>query len=300
MKNNIVKTNELKFKSNIDNSFKFSKEYSDKEFIERVKEIKEEILNGEAIQVVFSQKYLLKKKINPVSFYRAIRHLNPSPYLFFLKFKNFVLLGSSPETHLKIKDRKAVLKPIAGTYPVKKDLTKVKEELLNDKKEKAEHLMLLDLARNDLYQGCEIDSVKVTKAFATEEYSHVVHIVSEVEGRLNKSETPFNLFIKTFPAGTVSGAPKVRAIELINQYEKSSRGFYAGCVGYFGYNGNIDTCITIRSALVEDNQVTIRAGAGIVSDSEPEKELKEVEKKLGAMFKALDLINNIEEEKCFY
>jgi anthranilate synthase component 1 len=299
---NIFSSNTVSVASEkIEGSIDFAKEYSDKEFVKKIKSIKNEIIEGEAIQVVFSQKYVLNKRINPVSFYRAVRNINPSPYLFYLKFKNFVLTGSSPETHLKINNGKALLKPIAGTYPVssKKNIEDIKKSLLNDKKEYSEHLMLLDLARNDLFQGCKCETVKVTKAFSTEVYSHVIHIVSEVEGILAPDTTPFELFTKTFPAGTVSGAPKVRAIELIDKYEKSARGFYSGCVGYFGYSGNIDTCITIRSALIEENKITLRAGAGIVYDSIPEKELLEVEKKLGALFSALKLIKNIEDKNVF-
>ncbi len=219
--------------------------------------------------------------------------------MFFIKYEDKVLAGSSPETHLKVKNGYATLKPIAGTYPINKDLEKVKEALLNDKKEISEHLMLLDLARNDLYQGCKVDSVKVLKAFSIEEYSHVVHIVSEVKGKIKQDITPFQLFLKTFPAGTVSGAPKVRAIELIDKYENSTRDFYSGCVGYINYNHSFDTCITIRSAFFDNEKLITRAGAGIVADSKLENELKEVERKLGAIFKAIDFIKNVEDKDVF-
>ena len=295
----LFQSNEYKCQSENVEKKNFKKEYSDTEFTDKVSHLKKDIINGEVIQTVLSMKYVTERKINPVSFYRAVRNINPSPYLFYLKFKDFVLLGSSPETHLKITDAKAILKPIAGTYSVSENIEKVKTSLLNDKKEVAEHLMLLDLARNDLYQGCKTETVKVTKSFQTEVYSHVVHIVSEVEGILKDNVMPFELFMKTFPAGTVTGAPKVRAMELIDKYENSTRGFYSGCVGYFGFNGNIDTCITIRSALIEKNRITLRAGAGIVFDSIPEKELKEVEKKLGALFSALNSIENIEVKNVF-
>jgi len=273
--------------------FEIVQEYEKNTFSEKIKNIKEEINNGEAIQVVFSQKYIVKNKINPISFYRALRNINPSPYMFYLKFNDFVIAGSSPETHLKVKNNRAILKPIAGTYPIGENIEQIKNALLNDKKENAEHLMLLDLARNDLYQGCKVDTVKVEKSFTTEVYSHVIHIVSEVTGELYDNVTSFNLFLKTFPAGTVSGAPKVRAIELINDYEDSERGFYAGCIGYFGYNHNIDTCITIRSAFIDDNQVIFRAGAGIVADSIPENEYIEINRKLKAMFDALKIIKEL-------
>ncbi len=277
----------------------FLPEYKKYEFIDRVKAIKNEIINGEAIQIVFSQKFSIDANINPISFYRGLRKINPSPYMFFLKFKQNIITGSSPETHLKVKDSFALLKPIAGTYPVERDIDKVKKRLLNDEKEMAEHLMLLDLARNDLYQGCNIDSVKVNKSFVTEVYSHVVHIVSEVTGKLAGNFSSFDLFLKTFPAGTVSGAPKVRAIELINEYENSVRGFYAGCVGYFGYNHDLDTCITIRSAHFSENSVVVRAGAGIVYDSIPENEFTEVNRKLKALFKAFEIIKEIEYTNVF-
>lgn len=256
------------------------------EFMEKVEALKEEITNGEAIQIVLSNAYRLKGKINPLSMYRALRNVNPSPYMFYLKFGSEVLLGASPEIHLKIRDGKATLKPIAGTYPVNEDVEASKAALLADPKERAEHLMLLDLARNDLYTCCDPESVKVTEQFVPEVYSHVIHIVSEVEGQLEKGYNPLNLFMRSFPAGTVSGAPKVRAMELISEYEKSERGFYAGCVGYFGYSGNMDTCITIRSAYVTEEETVLRAGAGIVYDSVPENEFKEVGNKLGALFAA--------------
>ena len=272
-------------------------ELDKKSFVSKVESIKEEIVNGEAIQVVFSNKYELAGEINPVSFYRTLRRINPSAYMFYLKFNDKVLCGSSPETHLKVIDNQATLKPIAGTYPVKQgdDREKIKRELLNDAKENAEHLMLVDLARNDLYTCCDIDSVKVTEAFQAEEYSHVMHIVSSVSGILNGNVTPLKLFYNTFPAGTLSGAPKVRAIELIDQYENSIRDFYGGCVGYFSYNGNLDTCITIRSALIEKERVILRAGAGIVYDSVPEREYEEVENKLGALFAALEGLSELEK-----
>lgn len=263
-----------------------TREYEEPAFVEAISAIKSEITAGEAIQVVFSSKHEIEGNINPVNFYRSLRMVNPSPYMFFLKFGDTVLCGSSPEIHLKVKNRVATLKPIAGTYPVTEDIERDKSSLLADPKERAEHLMLVDLARNDLYAGCDVDSVKVVQSFSPEVYSHVVHIVSEVQGKLRDDETPFSLFMKTFPAGTVSGAPKVRAMELIDQYETCPRGFYAGCVGYFGYSGNLDTAIIIRSALVKKNKIVLRAGAGVVYDSVPETEFLEVDRKLKAMFAA--------------
>jgi len=276
-----------------------NKEYTESEFVDRVRKVKEDIIAGEAIQVVFSSRYEAKARINPLSFYRALRNINPSPYMFYLKFDETVICGSSPEIHLKVKDRQATLKPIAGTYPVSGDIEKATESLLADPKEQAEHLMLLDLARNDLYRGCDVETVKVTESFTPETYSHVIHIVSTVTGTLRNATSALDLFFKTFPAGTVSGAPKVRAMELISQYEKSPRGFYAGCVGYFGYDGNLDTCITIRSALFTDGKMVLRAGAGIVFDSDPAREFGEVERKLMALFTAVEMVRKLEEENVF-
>ena len=282
-----------------DENLSIKSEYNKEEFVSIVDEIKKDIYNGEVIQCVFSNKYEIDGKINPLSLYRALRNLNPSPYMFYLQFKDEVICGSSPEIHLKVKDNIATLKPIAGTYPVGKDLEKLKNNLLKDEKEVAEHLMLLDLARNDLYTCCDTESIRVEKSFIPEVYSHVIHIVSEVSGKLRKDATNIELFMKTFPAGTVTGAPKVRAIELIDKYEKSSRGFYAGCTGYFSYSNNMDTCITIRSAKVTKDKTIFRAGAGIVFDSVPEKEFKEVEEKLKALFKALQRIKNMEKYNVF-
>jgi anthranilate synthase component 1 len=292
------------FKINMDmyisqQDYKITTDFNKEDFCETVKKVKEEIENGEIIQSVISNKFELQGKINPVTFYRALRNVNPSPYMFYLKFDDTVICGSSPEIHLKVVKDRAILKPIAGTYSVEKDIEAVKKALMEDEKEVAEHLMLLDLARNDLYTACEPDSVRVTKSFEPEVYSHVVHIVSEVEGRLRKGETQLNVFMNTFPAGTVSGAPKVRAMELIDKYEKTTRAFYAGCAGYFSFEGNVDTCITIRSAMITKEKAVIRAGAGIVYDSIPEKEYEEVHKKLKALFTAFERIKSMEGENVF-
>jgi len=276
-----------------------SKEFSKEEFEKTVNKLKSDIADGELIQCVFSNKYEVKGNIHPLSFYRSLRNVNPSPYMFYFKMKDKTMLGSSPEIHLKVENCKATLKPIAGTYPVGEDIEKIKTDLLEDEKEKSEHLMLLDLARNDLYTSCDTGSVKVEKSFNAEVYSHVVHIVSEVSGRLRDDKTSLDAFVSTFPAGTVSGAPKIRAMEIISECERSHRGFYAGCAGYISYNGNLDTCITIRSAMVKPDKTIIRAGAGIVYDSVPEKEYHEVEGKLKALFTAIDRIKNLEGENVF-
>jgi len=254
--------------------------------------LQREIVKGEAIQVVLSNKYEIEATIAPLDFYRVLRRLNPSAYMFYLKFNDFYILGSSPETHLKIKGNKAILKPIAGTYPKNEPMSIIKKKILCDEKELAEHLMLLDLARNDLSVYCKPESVKVNKSFKVENYSHVVHIVSEVEGAIKENVNPLDVFFATFPAGTVSGAPKVRAIELIDEIEANPRGFYAGCLGYFSYNGDLDTAILIRSAMIDKNCIVLRAGAGIVYDSVPEREYMEVENKLKALIATLQHLKN--------
>jgi len=278
------------FKSKFDENEPVLKMEMDKtSFISKVNYLKEQIENGECIQVVLSNKFEVAGEYSPLDFYRSLRRINPSPYMFYIKFDDKVICGLSPETHLKINDSKALLKPIAGTYPLKNEneFAELSEKIKKDKKEMAEHLMLLDLARNDLSTLCVPGSVKVDKSFEVERYSHLIHLVSEVTGVLGDNDSSFELFYKTFPAGTVSGAPKVRAMELINELEPSDRGFYAGCVGYFGYDGSLDTCITIRTALFEKSKVVFRAGAGIVFDSNPESEFVEVSRKLEALFSAL-------------
>ncbi|MBP7735027.1 MAG: anthranilate synthase component I family protein [Spirochaetes bacterium] len=275
-------------------------EFDRDSYMEAVRALKEEIIAGECIQTVLSNKYEIACAINPIDLYRLLRNINPSPYMFYIKVGDEVLCGTSPEVHLKIQDRTATLKPIAGTYRIDgRPIGEISARLLADEKERAEHLMLLDLARNDLYTGCAPESVAVVSSFEPEVYSHLIHIVSEVQGTMRDDMSPLRLFCNTFPAGTVSGAPKVRAMELIDRYEKSPRGFYAGCAGYFSYSQVIDTCIVIRSAYVKRDRVILRAGAGIVYDSDPEKEYHEVGNKLGALFQAIQTINTLEKRNVF-
>ncbi len=277
-----------------------SQEFDRESYTDAVRLLKEDIVSGECIQTVLSNKYEIACAINPINLYRLLRNINPSPYMFYIKFGGEVLCGTSPEIHLKIQDRTATLKPIAGTYRIDGgSVSEITAKLLSDEKERAEHLMLLDLARNDLYTGCSSDSVSVVSSFEPEVYSHLIHIVSEVQGRMRDDMSPLRLFCNTFPAGTVSGAPKVRAMELIDRYEKSPRGFYAGCAGYFSYSQDIDTCIIIRSAFVRRGRVILRAGAGIVYDSDPDKEYLEVGNKLGALFQAIKTINTLEKRNVF-
>ncbi len=270
-------------------------EMDGRRFMELASEVRGLIELGEAIQVVLSQKVELHGSLDPIRFYRLLRRINPSPYMFFLKTgKNTVFCGSSPEVHLKVTEGKAVMKPIAGTYPVGPDIEATIKALREDEKERAEHLMLVDLARNDLYTHCLPESVKVPVFMEPEVYSHVVHLVSLVEGDLPESVHPVDLLRATFPAGTVSGAPKVRAMEIIDGLEASPRDFYAGCVGYYSYNGNLDTCITIRSARFSgNNRCVLRAGAGIVYDSIPEREHQEIQNKLKALTVAMESLGSM-------
>jgi anthranilate synthase component 1 len=255
-------------------------------FVEKVRKAKEMIAEGEAIQIVLSD-FLLVEELEPFDFYRNLRRINPSPYMYFLKDGDTYIVGSSPEVHLRIRDRVAMLKPIAGTKPRDgSDLDRIIDSLSNDEKEKAEHLMLVDLARNDLSRICKVGSVQVESFMQPEVYSHVVHLVSEVKGQLTSEMGVVEALMQTFPAGTVSGAPKVRAIEIIDELEESARGAYAGCIGYIGFNGSVEMAITIRTALFQGMRARLQAGAGIVYDSVPDMEYEEVMNKLKALMRA--------------
>jgi anthranilate synthase component 1 len=259
---------------------------SDQDFMNKIVSIKNYITSGEIIQAVLSRRMFVKNRVSPFRFYQKLRQVNPSPYMYFFKSGKRYIAGCSPETHIKIKKGKAFLKPIAGTALIPSDAIEkkmVRRDLLKDHKERAEHLMLVDLARNDLSRIAEKGSVNVKKFMKVEDYSHVMHIVSNVYAALPGSENVVRAFKNTFPAGTVSGAPKVRAIELINELEPEVRGAYAGTVGYFGFNRNCDTCITIRTAFFNEDSSYIQAGAGIVYDSEPAKEVEEINNKLMAL-----------------
>ncbi len=254
---------------------------------------KEYIHAGDIFQVVLSQRFSKDLACDPFDIYRAVRHINPSPYLFYLHIGDTILVGSSPEILVRREGRKAVVRPIAGTRPrgSTPDADEALErELLADAKEYAEHVMLVDLGRNDLGRVCTYGSVKLTESMAIERYSHVMHIVSQVEGELREDVDTLDLLAATFPAGTVSGAPKVRAMEIIRELEPVARGPYAGCVGYIGFGGErMDTAIAIRTAIIHGGQVHIQAGAGIVADSIPANEHKECVNKATAMFRAVAL-----------
>jgi len=264
--------------------------FAKEEFLKAVEEVRELILSGEAIQVVLGQIFKVLSPRDPLSVYRHLRRINPSPYMFFIDFDSYVLLGSSPEVMVKLKDGKLKTKPIAGTRPRTGNLQKdkeVMEELLKDPKESAEHVMLVDLARNDLGRVSKIGSVKVTRFKTVEAYSHVFHLVSEVEGELKEGCDALDVIKATFPAGTLSGAPKVRAMQIISEKEPVKRGFYGGAVGYLDFNGNADTAIAIRCTLYKDGVYYVGAGAGIVADSVPEREYEECLHKASALFEAL-------------
>ena len=274
--------------SNGDIDSNFSKD----EFAQIVSAGKEYIAAGDAIQIVLSQRLRRRTSAKPFDIYRALRMLNPSPYMFYLNFGEFQLIGSSPEVLVKAQGDRAVARPIAGTRPrgsnEEEDQALI-EELLADPKERAEHVMLVDLARNDLGRVCQYGTVRVPELMVIEKYSHVSHIVSEVEGKLNPDEDAFSLLRASFPAGTVSGAPKIRAMEIIAELEKTKRGPYAGSVGYFDFTGNMDTCITIRTIVMKDDMVYLQGGAGIVADSDPMTEYQETRNKLKALERAISI-----------
>ena len=239
---------------------------------------------------MLSQRFESKLTKAPLEIYKKLRINNPSPFMFFFNFDDFQIIGSSPEILVRLRNNKITIRPIAGTRPrgnnAKKDKF-YKKQLLNDKKELSEHLMLLDLGRNDVGKVSKVNSVKVTEKFVVEKYSHVMHIVSNVEGNFHKNQSMLDTMLAGFPAGTVTGAPKIRAMEIIDELEKSKRKMYAGSIGYFSANKNFDTCIALRTALIKDNKFYIQSGAGIVADSVPEKEYLETVNKAKALISSL-------------
>ncbi|MBN3038869.1 MAG: anthranilate synthase component I [Candidatus Omnitrophica bacterium] len=261
-------------------------------FAQIVKKAKEYIKAGDIIQTVLSQRFCAKFNCSAFDIYRALRSINPSPYMFYLKFNNFKLVGSSPELFVRCEERNVAVRPIAGTRPRGKDDKedeKLITQLLADPKERAEHTMLVDLGRNDIGRVCKYGSVKIKDLMVIEKYSHVMHIVSEVVGKLRKDKDIYELIRACFPAGTVSGAPKIRAMQIIDELENVRRGPYAGLVGYFSFSGNLDSCITIRTIVIRNNAAYIQAGAGIVADSIPQREYQETKNKAQAMLKAVQL-----------
>jgi len=261
------------------------------EFLRMVDRAKEYIRAGDAFQIVLSQRFTSRFDLPAFSLYRALRRVNPSPYLCFLDFGGFQIVVSSPEILVRLREGKVTIRPIAGTRwrgATPEEDARLAEELLADPKERAEHLMLLDLGRNDVGRVAEIGTVKVTDSFFIERYSHVMHIVSNVEGRLRPDLDAVDALCAGFPAGTVSGAPKVRAMEIIDELEKDKRGAYAGCIGYFGAGGEMDTCIVLRASVVKDGKMHVQAGAGVVYDSDPVYEHRECVNKAKALFRAAE------------
>jgi anthranilate synthase component 1 len=256
------------------------------------------IYDGEIFQIVLSQRFSVDFDLPSLALYRALRRLNPSPFLFHLAFDGFELVGASPEILVRVRGGEVTIRPIAGTRKrgeTPQEDQALAEELLSDPKERAEHLMLLDLGRNDIGRVSEFGSVKVTDSFFIERYSHVMHIVSNVVGKLKTSLDIVDALFAGFPAGTVSGAPKVRAMEIIDELEETRRAFYAGGIGYFSGNGNMDTCIALRTCLLKDGKIYVQAGAGIVADSDPEFEYQETLSKAKAILRAAEIA--IEESR---
>jgi anthranilate synthase component 1 len=261
------------------------------EYLSIVEKAKEYIRAGDIFQVVPSQRFRRPFKLPPFLLYRALRRLNPSPFLYFLNFTGFAIVGSSPEILVRLRDGTVTIRPIAGTRPrgkTQEEDQRLASELAADPKERAEHLMLLDLGRNDVGRVAEVGSVQVTDQFFIERYSHVMHLVSNVEGRARSDMGAVDALIAGFPAGTLSGAPKVRAMEIIDELEKEKRGVYAGAVGYFAANGSMDTCIVLRTAVIKDGTMYVQAGGGVVADSDPEAEYQETVDKAKALIAAAD------------
>jgi anthranilate synthase component 1 len=260
-------------------------------FQKMVRQAKEYIRSGDIFQVVLSQRFETEAGSEPFDIYRALRVINPSPYMYYLQLDGIELVGSSPEVLVRCEDRKIELRPIAGTRPRGRNEEEdqaQERELLNDQKERAEHIMLVDLGRNDVGRVSEVGKVHVEKLMAVERYSHVMHLVSQIEGRLRKDQDVYDVMRAGFPAGTVSGAPKIRAMEIIEELEPTGRGPYAGAVGYFSFSGNMDTCINIRTIVIKDGRAYIQAGAGIVADSDPGREYQETVNKAKAMLAAIE------------
>jgi len=265
--------------------------HSKEKFFEMIDKSKEMIKSGDVFQILMTNRFTRNIKVDPFSFYRILRTKNPSPYMFLMQYEDFNIVGSSPEVMVRLQDGKLLLRPIAGTR--KRGQTREEDralelDLLSDPKELAEHLMLIDLGRNDIGRVAKTGTVKVEDMMHIEHYSHVMHIVTDVVAELADDKDMFDLFMATFTAGTMTGAPKIRAMELIAEYEGLKRGFYSGSIGYFGFDGNMDSAITIRTAMVKEDKVILQAGAGIVADSVKESEYQEVENKLGALIHSLE------------
>ncbi|MBI5417638.1 anthranilate synthase component I [Candidatus Poribacteria bacterium] len=261
-------------------------------FIKNVQKAKEYIRAGDVFQVVLSQRLKINLSCDPFNIYRALRIINPSPYMYFLRFGEMIIAGASPEIFVRVENKKIEVRPIAGTRPRGKseiDDARLMQELKDDPKECAEHIMLVDLGRNDIGKVCKYKSIQIPEFMIMEKYSHVMHMVTDVIGEVKSDKDIFDCIEATFPAGTVSGAPKIRAMEIIDELENTQRGPYAGAIGYFSFSGNLDTCITIRTVVIKNNTAYIQAGAGIVADSDPEKEYQETLNKARGMLMAIEM-----------
>lgn len=277
-------------------NFVYESNITKEQYCSNVLKAKDYIRNGDIFQVVLSQRLCVQTEHEPLDVYRVLRVINPSPYMYYLKFKDYRIVGSSPEMLVRVEDGIVETCPIAGTR--KRGSTKEEDEaleadLLSDEKECAEHTMLVDLGRNDIGKVSDFGTVKIKNFMHIERYSHVMHIVTNVQGNLRKDKTAFDALMSVMPAGTVSGAPKVRAMEIIDELENIKRGPYAGAIGYLSFNGNLDSCITIRTIVFKDKKAYVQAGAGIVADSEPEKEFEETLNKARALLKALEEVGEI-------
>ncbi len=289
----------ISYKSDFDFKFEENDDFNSSKFFSDVEKAKKNIYNGDVFQLVLSKRFTADYKGDLLNLYRALRIINPSPYMYFIELpEEITIIGTSPEDLVKVQNRKASILPIAGTRKrgatQKRDL-ELEKELLADPKEKAEHIMLVDLARNDLGRVCNFNTIKIKDYMNIHRFSHVMHIVSRVEGELQKDKDSIDAFKAAFPAGTVSGAPKIRAMELIHEYENSLRNIYAGAVGYIDFRGNLDMCIAIRTLFSIKDKIHWQAGAGIVADSKPELELKEINNKAAVLLKALNYAKEIDE-----
>lgn len=277
----------------------FVSNFKKEDFINAVKKARDYVFSGDIVQVVISQRFETTSDVHPFDIYRALRIINPSQYMFYIDTGEGHIVGSSPEILVRVEDEKITLRPIAGTRPrgkTEEEDIALERDLLSDEKEIAEHIMLVDLGRNDVGRVAEIGSVNVTELMTIERYSHVMHIVSNVEGRLRRGLDIFDVFMSCFPAGTVTGAPKVRAMQIIEELEPTHRGPYAGAIGYFGFSGNMDMCIGIRMLVIKDKKVYVQAGAGVVADSVPEREYLETVNKATAMLKAVSFLESKEQK----
>jgi anthranilate synthase component 1 len=283
---------EINFPSDTSSLKKPESEFGEKDFEEAVRKIKNYILEGDVMQVVLSQRMVKSFNLPPICLYRVLRSINPSPYMFFYHFDDHFVVGASPEILVRLENNKVTVRPIAGTRPRGEDFQhdqQLEQDLLNDPKEIAEHIQLMDLGRNDIGRVSKSGSVEVTDNMKIERYSHVMHIVSNVEGEIKGNLSAMDVLRATFPAGTVSGAPKVRAMEIINELENTKRGIYAGAVGYIGFDGTLDVAIAIRTAVIKNQKLYVQAGAGIVTDSVPKNEWDETNNKAKAVLRAAEI-----------